>query len=71
MTCGRRPVYCHHMRSGRAVSFWLSYDEIGLLEEAARVEDCSRNEAMRRAVRAYRSPTGNDASAPNDFGGST
>jgi hypothetical protein len=41
------------MRSGRPVSFWVSLEEIAALEEAAKKAGCSRNEACRRAIRAY------------------
>lgn len=52
-------------RSGRQLSVWLSHEEIEQIEQAAKREECSRNEAFRRAVRTYGlSPTGKDQSAP-------
>ncbi len=51
------------MRTGRALSVYLSHDEIEHMDAAAQAEGVSRNEAVRRAVRDYRSPVGKDASA--------
>ena len=39
--------------SGRTVSFWLSNKEVEDLGEVAKREGVKRNEAARRAVRAY------------------
>lgn len=52
-------------RSGRQLSVWLSHEEIEQIERAASREECSRNEAFRRAVRSYSlSPNGNEKSTP-------
>jgi hypothetical protein len=39
--------------SGRTVSFWMSHDELDALAARAAAENVTRNEAARRAVRAY------------------
>ena len=39
--------------SGRTISFWMSHDEIEALAKRAKKEKVTRNEAGRRAVRAY------------------
>jgi hypothetical protein len=40
---------------GRTVSFWMSHAEIEDLARVAQREHVTRNEAARRAVRAYTS----------------
>ena len=42
-----------HESTGRTVSFWMSHEEIEALGKKAETEKVSRNEAGRRAVRAY------------------
>lgn len=39
--------------TGRTVSFWMSHEEIAALGAKAEEEMVTRNEAGRRAVRAY------------------
>ena len=39
--------------SGRTISFWMSHDEIEDLAKQAKREKVTRNEAGRRAIRAY------------------
>jgi hypothetical protein len=39
--------------SGRTISFWFSHEEIDALAKRAAKEKVTRNEAGRRAVRAY------------------
>ena len=39
--------------TGRVVSFWMSHDEVDALQQKADQEKVKRNEAARRAVRAY------------------
>jgi hypothetical protein len=39
--------------TGRTVSFWMSHEEIEALGKKAAQEKVTRNEAGRRAVRAY------------------
>lgn len=39
--------------TGRTVSFWMSHKEVEDLGAAAKKEGVKRNEAGRRAVRAY------------------
>ena len=39
--------------TGRTVSFWMSHKEIDDLGKVAEKEHVKRNEAARRAVRAY------------------
>jgi hypothetical protein len=39
--------------TGRTISFWFSHDEIEALGKKAEQEKVTRNEAGRRAVRAY------------------
>ena len=39
--------------TGRTISFWMSHEEIDALAVKAAKEKVTRNEAGRRAVRAY------------------
>lgn len=39
--------------TGRTISFWMSHDEVDALADVAADEKVTRNEAGRRAVRAY------------------
>lgn len=39
--------------TGRTISFWMSHDEVDALTAKAAEEKVKRNEAARRAVRAY------------------
>jgi hypothetical protein len=54
----RPTCYVHDMSdvresSGRTISFWMSHEEIDALGKKAEKEKVTRNEAGRRAVRAY------------------
>ena len=48
-----------HESTGRTISFWMAHEEVKLLEIAAETEKVTRNEAARRAVRAYASTVAN------------
>lgn len=45
-----------HESPGRTASFWVSHEELAALGEKAAEEKVTRNEAARRAIRAYVKP---------------